>query len=50
MPINKLIIFFVILFVMAVAQEVRAGNRKVAGSIPGLRLAKCGGVPEEGTT
>jgi len=28
-----------------------SGNRKVAVSIPGLRLlAKCGGVPEQGTT
>jgi len=28
-----------------------SGNRKVAGSIPGLRLlAKCGGVPEQDTT
>jgi len=29
------------------------GNRKVAGSIPGLLpllLAKCGGVPEQDTT
>jgi len=28
-----------------------SGNRKVAGSIPGLRLlAECGGVPEQDTT
>jgi len=39
----------------AVDQEVRerlSGNRKVAGSIPGLLplLAKCGGDPEQDTT
>jgi len=27
-----------------------SGNRKVAGSIPGLPLAKCRGVPEQDTT
>jgi len=37
----------------AVAQEVRAvvcQPEKVAGSIPGLRLAKCRSVPEQDTT
>jgi len=35
----------------AVAQEVEwlSANRKVAGSIPGLHLDKCGGVPEQDT-
>jgi len=36
----------------AVAQEVEwlSANRKVAGSIPELHLAKCRGVPEQDTT
>jgi len=35
----------------AVAQEVErlSANRKVAGSIPRLHLAKCRGVPEQDT-
>jgi len=35
----------------AVAQEVKwlSANRKVAGTIPGLHLAKCRGVPEQDT-
>jgi len=37
---------------VAVAQEVEwlSANRKVAGSIPKLLLAKCGGVPEQDTS
>jgi len=36
---------------LTVAQEVEwlSANRKVAGSIPGLHLAKCRGVPEQDT-
>jgi len=49
---NVYVLFITICIIVAVAQEVRAvvWQLKVANSIPGLRPAKCRGVPEQDAT